>query len=249
MSDAHETFISYQHTDEYAAKALKALLSAYDQSVFLDQFAIGAGVRWREEIDSAARRATRLIVMWSRSAANSSEVKREIDLVVSEAERLGIAANIIPVCLDGAPVPDVLARYQVIRLTRSAAVSARVKALVAEGKSQLDAGIAALRELRSDGAEIRIVEVAEILLVLELFEGITDLATRVVRNAVAAGMAGASPIGEVMQGSIDAVGKGIGGAVDVAGKTVAELGKGIGDAVKATGKTIADVAGFFGIKS
>ena len=68
------------------------------------------------------------------------------------------------------------------------------------------------------------------------------------QNAVAAGMAGATPIGEGMLGSIDAFGKGIDGALKAAAKTVADLGISVGGVVEGAGKTIGDVAGFSTIK-
>jgi hypothetical protein len=219
--EKYDTFISYRRADHYAAEAMEQLLSAHGHRVFRDTVEIGAGERWKAAIDSAAKQAPRLLVLWSRNAFNSSEVIREIELIVAAANEKHEDARIIPMRLDGAALPAVLKPYNAIALDRVAAFSARVEELMKAGSSRRAALTEVAREQRADGSPLQFVEWVELMM---LVDAVTDLEALVAQWARTLG-AIVSPLVPDPQ----AVAKLVEYLIDPARVTTQELIKLVGD--------------------
>jgi hypothetical protein len=145
----YDAFISYRRSDERTATAVFELLELFGQRVFLDRRCIRLGQSWESTILVAARNTRTLLVLWSRSAAASSEMRREIHMVADQC-------RVIPIRLDMSPLPPELSAWQALEgLDVASRILARGRELVVQGKqSTADAMATIVRELRSDGVEL-----------------------------------------------------------------------------------------------
>jgi hypothetical protein len=78
--------------------------------VFLDVDSIPTGQRWREAIHAALRSADLIAVFWSYAASQSEEVRHEWQLALT------LNKPIVPVLMDGSPLPAELAAFQGVDL-------------------------------------------------------------------------------------------------------------------------------------
>lgn len=97
-SGSYDAFVSYRRSDERTANAVYELLKLFGQRVFLDRRCIALGQTWESTILIAARNARTLIVLWSRSAAASVEMKRELQMVSDDCQ-------VVPIRLDMSALP------------------------------------------------------------------------------------------------------------------------------------------------
>lgn len=148
-SGDYDAFISYRRTDERVASAIYELLVLFGQRVFLDRQCIRLGDNWDATLLLAARKARRLLVLWSRNAAASSEMKRELEMVTKEC-------RIVPIRLDNSPLPPALSAAQSLEgLDVASRILARGRELVLHSKqSQSEAMASVVKELRSEGVEL-----------------------------------------------------------------------------------------------
>jgi hypothetical protein len=86
------------------------LLKLGGSHVFRDEESIRPGKRWKAVITRNIKKAHKVLVFWTASAAKSRWVKKEYD----EAIRRG--KDVIPVLLDGTPLPKSLSEFQAIDL-------------------------------------------------------------------------------------------------------------------------------------
>ena len=145
----YDAFISYRRSDERTATAIYELLELFGQRVFLDRRCIRLGQSWESTISMAARSTRTLLVLWSRSAAASSEIQREIRMAPDHC-------RVIPIRLDLSPLPPDLCAWQALEgLDVASRILARGRELVVQGQlSTSDAMATIVRELRSDGVEL-----------------------------------------------------------------------------------------------
>lgn len=101
-------FVSYSHKDASLIEPIIGLLRASKIDVFQDVLSIAPGRKWRDEIEDAIHAAQLIVVFWCRHSAASKEVCAEYELAIS-AEK-----DVLPVVLDGTPLPAVLSEYQYI---------------------------------------------------------------------------------------------------------------------------------------
>jgi hypothetical protein len=148
-SAGYDAFISYRRSDERTATAVYELLELFGQRVFLDRRCIHLGQSWESTILVAARSTRTLLVLWSRSAAASSEIRREIQMVPDQC-------RVIPIRLDLSPLPPELATWQALEgLDAASRILARGRELVVQGKQSTSEAMATIvRELRIDGVEL-----------------------------------------------------------------------------------------------
>jgi len=99
-----QTVIVYSHVDRIAAARLRAAAAVYD-TVWLDTD-IPAGTMWRAEVAQRISSARVVLILWSKSAAQSPEVGAEW------RQALASRARVVPVMLDAAPLPAELACRQ-----------------------------------------------------------------------------------------------------------------------------------------
>lgn len=103
---AANVFVSYSHLDAPLVGPVVSLLRATNATVFRDADTIRLGKKWREELTLALEHANLVVLFWCHHSKASSEVRKEYDLAV----RLG--KDLLPIRLDDAPLPPVLAQYQ-----------------------------------------------------------------------------------------------------------------------------------------
>lgn len=145
----YDAFVSYRRADAATAKALTRLLRAFDQRVFLDDDCIPLGASWEDTIRDAAQQTSTLLVLWSRNAAVSSYMQNELRFVNKDC-------RVVPVLLDGCPLPPELAQLQVLTgLQVHERLISRVSELVRmQGMSQTAALGKVAEELRAEGVEL-----------------------------------------------------------------------------------------------
>jgi hypothetical protein len=111
-------FVSYAREDQVPAGALVSFLRAAGFDVWFDKDSLHAGQDWRTVIEQEIARARLLIICLSRSSVGKTGfVQKEMRLALQQAElRPSSQVYIIPVSLDGCPVPSALERLHVLDL-------------------------------------------------------------------------------------------------------------------------------------
>lgn len=107
---ARRIFVSYSRTDARKVHELVRLLRTTGAPVFLDVDSIDLGSRWREKISEAIAAAEAVLVFWSRTASESTEVAVEYETAIA------LARSVIPVALDDTPFPPALAQFNGLSL-------------------------------------------------------------------------------------------------------------------------------------
>ncbi|MCB9787647.1 MAG: toll/interleukin-1 receptor domain-containing protein [Deltaproteobacteria bacterium] len=103
-----KVFCSYARADAATVASAVKVVRAVSVSVFMDVDTIPPGAKWRKEITAGIWEAKRVLVFWSRSAADSEWVRQEWEL----AHRWN--KIIVPVLLDDTPLPEILSEYNAI---------------------------------------------------------------------------------------------------------------------------------------
>jgi hypothetical protein len=144
-----DAFLSYRRADVGVARAIHRLLGAFGQNVFLDVANIPLGQPWEATIDQAMSTSRTLVILWSRNAANSSEMRREWGARPADC-------RMIPVRLDGSPLPAELAHLQALEgLSVAERILARGAELVKhQHLSHAKANATILSELREEGVDL-----------------------------------------------------------------------------------------------
>lgn len=101
-----QTVIVYSRLDAPQAARAQRLARLFDQ-VLIDTD-LPPGVPWRPALELGICRSDRVLLMWSRRAAASAEVAREIQT----ARLCGVP--VVPVLLDATPLPSDVGRLQAI---------------------------------------------------------------------------------------------------------------------------------------
>jgi hypothetical protein len=103
---ARQLFISYSHRDRRLVVPVVKLLRASTAGwVFQDDDTLVPGQRWRPQADTALRAAHLIVVFWCWHARRSTEVAREYQ------EAIALGKEILPVWLDGTPLPATLQAF------------------------------------------------------------------------------------------------------------------------------------------
>jgi len=100
VAEPVDIFISYAREERPQARALRELLIARDQRVFLDAENIRPGQPWRQTIVEALQEAAAVCVLWSRAAHDPDRA-----FVREEAGIARSLGSYFPICLDDADVP------------------------------------------------------------------------------------------------------------------------------------------------
>ena len=101
-----DTVVIYSRLDSATAQRAHALAAVYDRAVIDRQ--VQPGAQWRQAMAGAICGASRVLLVWSRQAADSAEVRREIDTA------LVCRVNVVPVLLDSTPLPGIVADVQAV---------------------------------------------------------------------------------------------------------------------------------------
>lgn len=103
---AGQTVVIYSRADAAQAHRAQQLAAVYGPALIDRQLQPGAP--WRATIAAGICGAERVLLVWSASAAASSEVRREIDTALV-CRRL-----IVPVLLDATPLPGLVSDTQAV---------------------------------------------------------------------------------------------------------------------------------------
>lgn len=101
---AGQTVVIYSRADAAQAHRAQQLAAVYGPALIDRQLQPGAP--WRATIAEWICSADRVLLLWSAHAAASAEVRREIDTA------LVCRVPIVPVLLDAAPLPGIVADVQ-----------------------------------------------------------------------------------------------------------------------------------------
>jgi len=99
-------FVSYASGDREVVGPLTDLLEAAGIKVFFAPKSIQFGDVWQDSLWKALQLAERVLVFWSKLAAESKWVKREFRFALKQGCR------VVPVPIDSTPLPRDLARVQ-----------------------------------------------------------------------------------------------------------------------------------------
>jgi hypothetical protein len=110
-------FVSYSPADNELVSAIVSLLCASNSAlVYCDADSIRASDRWREELGSAISEANLVLVFWCHHSHTSYEVRKEFALALEQGK------DVLPLLLDGTPLPSKLADRRYIDFRARAGV-------------------------------------------------------------------------------------------------------------------------------
>jgi hypothetical protein len=124
-------FFSYAREDAQFVHVIAKFLAPLRIPVFVDTESIIVGDIWEDCIVDALDKATHVYVFWSKHAAESEWVGKEIDLAI------GSRKVIIPVLIDHTTMPPGLSRHMAIDVAGVLFDKGRTQGFVATGKSVL----------------------------------------------------------------------------------------------------------------
>lgn len=101
-----QTAVIYSRADAAQARRAASLVRLYDP-VLID-VALPPGVPWRSVMAAGICASERVLLVWSRRAATSSEVAREIQTAQM------CLVPVVPVLLDSTPLPSDVSQLQAV---------------------------------------------------------------------------------------------------------------------------------------
>lgn len=106
IESSHKVFISYSRSDAAAVEKLASYLSEAGVPVWLDNWELAAGERWKESVESAILSASAVIVCIGRSGATQWQ-RGETSIALQLEATASRSKPLIPVLLPGANVTTV----------------------------------------------------------------------------------------------------------------------------------------------
>jgi hypothetical protein len=103
-----KVFVSYSRIDYVTVYSIVRELRSHGVSVWIDQDNIDAGVRWDDKLQMAIEEASHLLLMMSKSAMKSQNVRDEFSFAIGENKTIIIAL------IDDVKLPLRLHRFQYI---------------------------------------------------------------------------------------------------------------------------------------
>jgi tetratricopeptide (TPR) repeat protein len=115
-------FMCHRSEDKARVRELAGRLSADGFSPWIDEDALGAGVDWAQEIETAIRTANVFLVCLSKSWEAKTgyvqkEIKHALDVITAHPEN---DVFIIPALLEGCDIPKRLARWHAVKVYEEA---------------------------------------------------------------------------------------------------------------------------------
>jgi TIR domain len=99
-------FVSYSHADGSLVAPVVRLLRVNKSLVFQDTDGIAPGTKWRAAIAKALSESNLVVVFWCRHAHRSDEVQSEWRAALEQGK------DLLPLLLDGTPLPSELSAFQ-----------------------------------------------------------------------------------------------------------------------------------------
>jgi hypothetical protein len=138
-----KVFLSHNKADKRAAREFAAVLALEGIDVWFDEWTISAGDSIVGSIEQGLRQSSHLLLLWSKHAKRSKWVTAELRAALVRSLSKG-KIRIIPICLDGTPLPPLLRDLKYIRKKRSADATRRELVLAVTGQAPKDAYLRAL---------------------------------------------------------------------------------------------------------
>jgi hypothetical protein len=98
-------FASYAREDQLLVRPLVEWLQLVGE-VFFDQDDIKPGDKWEARLETAIRKARKVLVFWCRHAAKSKWVEKEYELAIE------LDKTVIPIVMDNTKLPPALRVYE-----------------------------------------------------------------------------------------------------------------------------------------
>jgi len=110
-------FVSYSPADSELVSAIVSHLCASNSAlVYCDADSIRTSGRWREELGAAVSEANLVLVFWCHHSHTSYEVRKEFAVALEQGK------DVLPLLLDGTPLPSKLADRRYIDFRAHAGV-------------------------------------------------------------------------------------------------------------------------------
>jgi len=124
-------FVSYAREDQAPAGSLVSFLRAAGFDIWFDKDSLHAGQDWRTVIEQEIARARLLVLCLSKNSVDKTGfVQKEMRLALQQAElRPDSQVYIMPISLDGCPVPHALERWHALDLREPDASYRLLKAI------------------------------------------------------------------------------------------------------------------------
>ena len=107
-------FISHNKNDRDVAREVGLFLAAENINVWFDEWEISAGDSIVEEINKGLYNCTHFFIIWSKNAAMSNWVRKELQSILISAIESG-NPRILPIILDGTTLPKLISDTRYIR--------------------------------------------------------------------------------------------------------------------------------------
>src|SRR4028119_1699703 len=101
-------FLSYSRRDQHLVKPIVSFMRATNDVVFHDVDSIEAGKKWGPQLEKALGDSEMVVVCWCRHSARSKWVEKEYKKAIDSGK------TVLPLLIDGTPLPDRLSEYQAI---------------------------------------------------------------------------------------------------------------------------------------
>lgn len=125
-----DAFLSYSREDEPRVRLLQDALAAEGLRLWRDREQIRAGDGWISRLEQGLRRSRAIILFVSQTALASDWVQREWNVALT------LGMRILPVRLDGSPLPVILSPIQFVEFPSDAEVAVVAASLVAGIRSE-----------------------------------------------------------------------------------------------------------------
>jgi len=125
-------FLSYSRSNLEEARRIEQLLTGHGITVWRDQERLQVGRRWPKALGEAIAASDVLLLLWSRSAAESEFIELEW------CTALALKKLVLPCLLDDAPIPQSLAAVEAVQLRDIQGAIGKIVAAVTSGSSHAD---------------------------------------------------------------------------------------------------------------
>jgi type VI secretion system protein ImpJ len=104
LSRYHRVFLSYASEDAAVVADLAQLIEIQGMEYFLDKLSLRSGSAWQTELEKHIQNSDLFLLCWSRHAATSEWVAKEIEWALRTQRQTGGQPDIRPFVLDGPPI-------------------------------------------------------------------------------------------------------------------------------------------------
>lgn len=106
-------FISHNHFNKDIAREIGLFLAAENINVWFDEWDIASGESIPSKVNNGLELCTHFLLLWSEEASRAPWVIAETNAIIGRLLSTG-SVKIIPIMLDGTPLPTILSSYKYI---------------------------------------------------------------------------------------------------------------------------------------